>query len=954
MSFKISAELRDAVSQITCIMEQSERVTKATLDSLKLVDTNILNAKQKMDHFFSFMDEKQFKLNNLERSIKSLDNLSKFFDTIDEDQKYIQNGPQGSLEEYIKRLENLKSFHKYNLSDNKSYATSSYLFTARMRQLKVLLIEGERILMDEFKNIIKHYSSQETIISFINYLINVTDFHSVNLNQNDQQNFLLFIPKETLQKLQVICTWFLIKEQNGEFYDERNEYWDIIEKLKYIDVRFEFIKLIIKYYLRLSSQAESSSLSLAALTVTPITSQTSGQFLQPNMFNSQSSKSSSMSMINKFLHLNHNISDNNGGQSADVGKRSPNIRHKSKYGDSDKLNDGDPRQVDSPRISSNNLQLLVDESNKLLLNKMKSSSSTSKSHKSRSLECIESFSDSLNFCLKVLQHEKLIVNYIFRNSEETCNELLTKLAVLVIEEIQNELILFSNQNIDFIKPANNGPYVVKSIIQLVLKVDMLKQNTHGLELNNIESASRLFQFSSSLNMITAKILFFYLDAIKSGYFNIYQFPSDCSIHEFCVNTCEIMRTIKTNEGVLDNAIHILCENFIDKASTEEKYDPSEPFKGRYRLKSDAFIDHQNAETERRLEYAKYFWLIIKRLNSFLIEEANKSSTISTSAITNISSTKNGIIHLKAYVFLLNNLEYILDCAAELNLFDLFRLINKNFDNFIDESIQKNCEKACEIFQDINAKWKAIVKQTESNAAMLGIINICDKVSSISNSSDKQSDRHSSSTSDGRKNSLSEKRNSSYDVASQLPSLFQSEVNEQQIYLNNLSKISSASNVAKKAFKSFKTVVLRPKNSSEDVMGSDNDDKDLNDLNLVRVTKLGQNSSSISQSHQSSVSSDMTLLNVTRNVSELRKRRLTLIQQLTTAIELSTKLVVINPSSNARIKEIVRSNLNQVIDSLEVTEISNIIRKVFANQNLSDKTRSFKDQIFDEMFPNYKL
>jgi hypothetical protein len=182
--------------------------------------------------------------------------------------------------------------------------------------------------------------------------------------------------------------------------------------------------------------------------------------------------------------------------------------------------------TDSHRISSNHLQLLIDESNKLLLNRVKNSSNGQKSQKSRSLECIELFSESLSFSLKVIQHEKLIVSYIFKDSEDTCNELLGKLAVLVIEEIQIELVLFSSQNIDFIKPANNGPYVVKSIIQLVVKVDMLKQNTHGLELNNIESASQLFQFSSSLNMITAKILYFCLDSIKSGYFNTYQFPSD--------------------------------------------------------------------------------------------------------------------------------------------------------------------------------------------------------------------------------------------------------------------------------------------------------------------------------------------------------------------------------------------------------------------------------------------
>jgi hypothetical protein len=340
------------------------------------------------------------------------------------------------------------------------------------------------------------------------------------------------------------------------------------------------------------------------------------------------------------------------------------------------------------------------------------------------------------------------------------------------------------------------------------------------------------------------------------------------------------------------------------------------------------------------------WLIIRRLNSFLIEEANKSSTISSSAITNISSTKSGIIHLKAYIFLLNNLEFILDCAAELNLFDLFRLINKNFDNFIEESIQKNCEKACEIFQDINAKSKIIAKQTDSNAYMLDSINLSEKSSLNSNLNEKQFSGYNS-----KRSSFAEKNN----IETDLPSSLQAEINEQQQYLNNLSKISSASSVAKRAFKSFKTAVLRPKSTSDDITGSDTDlnsNKDSNDLNLVRVTKFG--AASNHSSNQINLSSDMALLNVTRNVSELRKRRLALTQQLATAIELSTKLVVINPNSNARIKEIVRANLNPVFDSLEVSEISNIVRKVFPNQSFSDKSRSLKDQVFDEMFPNYKL
>jgi hypothetical protein len=916
MSFKIDNELKDAMQQITNIMEQSERMTKISLDSIKLFETNIKNAEQKMESFITSMDVKQLKLSNLEKSIKSLEDLHKFVQTLDDDEKYIQHGPQGSLEEYIKRLENLKSFHKYHQTDN-------HLFKSRMQKLNVLLVEGERILMDEFKNVIKHYSSQETVTSFITYLADKDDFNSVNLNKNEQSNFLLYLPKETLHKLQTICTWFLIKEQDSELYNEKNQHCDIIEKLKYIDVRFEFIKSVIRWFLRIKN-CDSSPSSPMGMTVN-----SSQQLFQTPPSLPHSASSSSFSKLNKLLHISDNNSSNNSQQNSNL-QRSPLVNMRNKTKDSEKSIEIDHQRHSSNssdrKMPSNNLtSLMIEESNKLLLNKLRNSTSSAsvKIHKTRSLDCIDMFNDNLNFCLKILQHEKLIISYIFKKSDDTCNELLTSLAVLIIDEIQNELSLFLTQNIDFKKLSNNGPYVVQAIITLVAKVDMLKA-TSGLESNTMESSLRLLNFSSSLNTITSQILYYYLDTIKTGYFNHYQFPPDCSIHEFCESTCRIIRNIKSKEGVLDNALHLLCENFIDKTSSEESHDPNEPFRGRYRLKSNAFLEQQHNDNDKRLDYAKYFWLIIKRLNIFLIDEAIKSSTTSTSAITNISSTKNGIINLKAYVFLLNNLEYILETASELNLVEQFRLINTNFDNFINESIQKNCEKACDIFQDINLKWKTIVKQTETNQMMLESVN-----------------------------GTSEKRMSICSESTQLPSNFQAELNEQQQYVHNLSKIQSASTVAKKAFKSFKSAVLRPKSISDDVAVSDSEENNVHndEANSVRATKFG--SISMQGNLSNNAACDMTLLNITRNISELKKRRLALVQQLTTAIELSTKVVVINSSLNSRIKEIVRVNLNPVLDSLEQTgEIRGIIRKIFPNHNFT--ALSLKNQIFDEMFPNYKL
>lgn len=1006
----IDSELKETITQITTIMEQSERATKTALESIKVFETNISKAKSNMEKFFTYMDSRKLRLNNMEKSIESLNELYSLFQTLDRDELIVQQGPQGSLDGYITHLESLKVFYKYSGTDN-------YLFQSRLRKLNKILIEGERILLDEFKNIIKHYSSQETMTSFINYLINLNNSNDQTidlLDNNAQIKTLLFIPRETLKKLETICTWFSKKENNSELFNEKQQHCDIIEKLSYCGIRYEFIKLIIKYYLKLNSFNVENTNSILPTSLLSATS---------SALNSASSINP-LAKINKFLHLNnaqntntyHSTNSNSfNGNTENFSAtlpRTPVLRQKSKinaYNENSDNNNANINEIPNfarkhsvvqtsldnianefRKFSSNNLtSLIIEESNKILFNRRTSvldgnvshqHHQQHKNHKSRSLESIELFNDNLNFALKLLRHEKMIINYIFQHSDDTQNELLADLTALILDEIQNEFEVFLTNGVDFRKISNNGPLVLESIVNLAVKIDLLKKNTDGLQINDLPSASKLIQFSSSLNEITAQILYYFLDTTKSGYFNTYLFPSDCSVHEYCEKICELMKLIKKNEAILDNAMYNICEDYIKKMQKNESYqssvlglygnmdfvadialddeddraiDKPEEFAGRYRQRKSTLIDNNyqdnNPDDERKIQFARYFWLLIKRLNSFLINEALKSSATTTASVTNVSSTKQGIINLKAYIFLINNFEYVLQVATDLNLTDSFRIINNNYDKLVNENVQKNCDKACEIFQDIHLKWRTIEKHAEQNDKLYEALN---SIPDDNKSDELEQDKPNYSK--ATHHSLLQKLSSS---SASNPSLGSIDSIDADSGLNGFQRVKNASSAAKKAFKSFKKAVMVKPNKSDysskfefdndsGVNLNDNEKNDDNNLSLLKITKYGG-----SVSH---LAPDFSLINITRSISELKKRRMTVIQQLITAIELSTKIVIINPNLNAHIKDMVKSYLNPMMDALDETgELKSISKKIFPNTNFNDD-KSLKGQIFDEIFPNYKL
>lgn len=92
---------------------------------------------------------------------------------------------------------------------------------------------------------------------------------------------------------------------------------------------------------------------------------------------------------------------------------------------------------------------------------------------SKATERIELFASNLDFCLRVLKHENMLIENVYYRSKETRVELISKLTILVIDSIQNEFEDFFVNEHDFSKMSHNGINVVNSIINLIIKVALL-------------------------------------------------------------------------------------------------------------------------------------------------------------------------------------------------------------------------------------------------------------------------------------------------------------------------------------------------------------------------------------------------------------------------------------------------------------------------------------------------
>ena len=148
----------------------------------------------------------------------------------------------------------------------------------------MLARHGQNLIANEFHDIVKHYSSEqfESVTQFIEFLLDQPDpdeagvdiVTSASTNSvykasgrgavpavsaaaavaaSANAKMALFIPAETIVKLEMICAWMLRREQQYELYDEAGEHCDIITKLRFGDIRNDYVKTCMITYLRLNT-----------------------------------------------------------------------------------------------------------------------------------------------------------------------------------------------------------------------------------------------------------------------------------------------------------------------------------------------------------------------------------------------------------------------------------------------------------------------------------------------------------------------------------------------------------------------------------------------------------------------------------------------------------------------------------------------------------------------------
>ena len=300
MSQELNKDLIDFKANVKALMQKSDLATKTAVESFTYLETSISDYKSRMENLFQSIELKKLRMTNILKASNELEKFLVIIDNIDNDVSQIMQGPKGILGTYIDKLEEIRRIDSYNWIkgldkisspiDNKAYSNYHTYYD----KYKVLMRNGERVLLQEFQDIIKHYSNIEQMQTFIDYLISNEDQADLELkckdkfrdddddviDENESLNNLnkikqsheaklnrsntntnsvvlieedLFMPKDTLIKLEQICLWFLRREQQYELYNDKNQHCDINQKLKFSETRNEFLRLCLITYSKMNS-----------------------------------------------------------------------------------------------------------------------------------------------------------------------------------------------------------------------------------------------------------------------------------------------------------------------------------------------------------------------------------------------------------------------------------------------------------------------------------------------------------------------------------------------------------------------------------------------------------------------------------------------------------------------------------------------------------------------------
>ena len=264
----MSAELVDFSKNLRSLLKQSDKTTKLISESIDALDTFVTQQYSSVRSVFEFVELKGHRIKKLNLCLDQLDDFLELVNIIETDKFEIANGHRGLIPEYIQKLDRIRAMEEYawikefktsnNFRKNKAEADLKDHYARYVS----LMRQGEDVLFQQFMSTAEYFSSDEQMKSFFDFLMNRSASGRYDMDGDSENNepplpsdlsTELFIPKETVQNLENICAWFLEREEQYELYNQNSEHCDINEKLKFGEVRCNFIKTCMSTYFKLNS-----------------------------------------------------------------------------------------------------------------------------------------------------------------------------------------------------------------------------------------------------------------------------------------------------------------------------------------------------------------------------------------------------------------------------------------------------------------------------------------------------------------------------------------------------------------------------------------------------------------------------------------------------------------------------------------------------------------------------
>lgn len=189
------AQICEFASNLDILQARSQQITDKTVASISSLEEIISSSHSKVADIFGRIEQQELAIKNMSQVVRELDILLELFGTINQDKLKIGQGPQGAFNEFIQKLLFIKSVEQYHWIRELAGLPNAKNFRVLLGNYELLLAQGERVLVQEFQDVVKHYSNAETLEFFVEHL--TSRFETADM----------FIPKETVHKLEEICWW---------------------------------------------------------------------------------------------------------------------------------------------------------------------------------------------------------------------------------------------------------------------------------------------------------------------------------------------------------------------------------------------------------------------------------------------------------------------------------------------------------------------------------------------------------------------------------------------------------------------------------------------------------------------------------------------------------------------------------------------------------------------------